>query len=132
MHELMHNRAIRFSLASSDVPPSIKGRFSAENKRAAPCRCPQSYSWFRCYRNPEMIGPDITPEDGVTRYEHDHTQGPACAIAAGAATIWRNYFVPVETPEGVQSGQTEAYQIDTLAALGAALSEILDTPVARL
>src|SRR3954453_14293692 len=55
MHELMHNRAIRFSLASSDVPPSIKGRFSAENKRAAPCRCPQSYSWFRCYRNPQFI-----------------------------------------------------------------------------
>ena len=19
-----------------------------------PCRCPQSYSWFRCYRNPEL------------------------------------------------------------------------------
>jgi len=30
---------------------------------------------------------------GVTRYQHDHTQGPACAIACGAATIYRNYFV---------------------------------------
>lgn len=38
----------------------------------------------------EMVSPDITPEDGVTRYQHDHTQGPACAIAAGAATIYRN------------------------------------------
>src|SRR5262245_50105635 len=43
----------------------------------------------------EMIGPDITPEDGVTRYAEDHTQGPACAIAAGAATLYRNYFAPV-------------------------------------
>lgn len=43
----------------------------------------------------EMTGPSVTPEDGVTRYEHDHTQGPACAIAAGAATIYRHYFVPV-------------------------------------
>lgn len=43
----------------------------------------------------EMTGPNVMPEDGVTRYQHDHTQGPACAIAAGAATIWRNYFAPV-------------------------------------
>lgn len=34
--------------------------------------------------------PEVTPENGVTIYEHDHTQGPACAIAAGAATIYRN------------------------------------------
>ena len=37
----------------------------------------------------EMTGPEITPEDGVTRYAHDRTQGPACAIAAGAATVYR-------------------------------------------
>ena len=37
----------------------------------------------------------MTPEDGVTRYKDDPTQGPACAIAAGAATIYRNYFVPI-------------------------------------
>ena len=43
----------------------------------------------------EMTGPSVSPEEGVTRYEHDRTQGPACAIAAGAATIYRNYFVPV-------------------------------------
>ncbi len=45
----------------------------------------------------EMVSPEITPEAGVTRYEHDRTQGPACAIAAGAATIYRNYFAPVDT-----------------------------------
>ena len=44
----------------------------------------------------ECTGPDANPpEQGVTRYQHDHTQGPACAIAAGAATIYRNYFAPV-------------------------------------
>lgn len=31
----------------------------------------------------EMVAPSVTPEDGVTRYEHDRTQGPACAMAAG-------------------------------------------------
>ena len=28
----------------------------------------------------EMGSPSMTPEDGVGIYEHDHTQGPACAI----------------------------------------------------
>lgn len=76
----------------------------------------------------EMSGPDVTPEDGVTRYEHDHTQGPACAIAAGAATIYRNYFVPV----GAQMGQTRERQLDCLSDLGAALSAALGKPVDEL
>ena len=66
----------------------------------------------------EMTGPSVTPEDGVTRYSSDHTQGPACAIAAGAATIYRNYFAPVDG----ESGQTRDRQIDALAGVGAALS----------
>jgi hypothetical protein len=48
----------------------------------------------------EMVSPAVTPEQGVTRYQHDHTQGPACAIAAGAATIYRNYFVPINGSYG--------------------------------
>lgn len=43
----------------------------------------------------EMISPNITPEDGIDRYENDLTQGPACAISAGAATIYRQYFLPL-------------------------------------
>jgi hypothetical protein len=43
----------------------------------------------------EMVSPNRVPEDGVGIYEYDGTQGPACAIAAGAGTIYRNYFVPV-------------------------------------
>jgi len=76
----------------------------------------------------EMVGPSVTPEDGVTRYQFDPTQGPACAIAAGAATIWRNYFAPI----GDQIGQTAARQLDGLADLGAELSARLDRPVAEL
>ncbi len=65
----------------------------------------------------EMTGPHVTPEDGVTRYAHDRTQGPACAIAAGAATIYRNYFVPVDG----EVGQTRHRQIDCLRDIGTAL-----------
>ena len=43
----------------------------------------------------EMVSPSVTPEHGVEIYENDHTQGPACAIACGAGTIYRNYFASV-------------------------------------
>ena len=76
----------------------------------------------------EMVSPDVTPEAGVGRYEHDKTQGPACAMAAGAATIYRNYFVPVRG----ESGQTRERQLDGLAAIGDALSLALNTPRATL
>ncbi|WP_262269575.1 hypothetical protein [Microvirga yunnanensis] len=66
----------------------------------------------------EMTGPGVTPEDGITRYQSDRTQGPACAMAAGAATIYRNYLAPV----GVGIGQTATRQIDALADLGDALA----------
>lgn len=75
-----------------------------------------------------MVGPDVTPEDGVARYEYDRTQGPACAMAAGAATIYRNYFAPV----GEQTGQTTKRQLDGLADIGAELSASLDRGVADL
>ena len=62
----------------------------------------------------EMAGPDLVPEDGVGIYERDFTQGPACAIAAGAGTIYRNYFASV----GDAVGQTADNQVDCLADLG--------------
>lgn len=65
----------------------------------------------------EMPSYDVTPEDGVSDYEYDRTQGPACARAAGAGTIYRNYFAPV----GEHIGQTREHQIDTLAGLRLAL-----------
>ncbi|MEP7116500.1 MAG: hypothetical protein ABI880_02890 [Acidobacteriota bacterium] len=74
----------------------------------------------------EMTGPSVTPEDGVARYAHDPTQGPACAVAAGAATIYRNYCVPVAQWPG-QRGQTASRQIDCLAGIGAALGNTSHT-----
>jgi hypothetical protein len=65
----------------------------------------------------EMVSFDVTPEQGVDRYEYYRTQGPACAIAAGAGTIYRNYFARVNGG----TGQTSTNQIDCLADVGAAL-----------
>ncbi|MFG0286604.1 MAG: hypothetical protein ACF8CQ_00420 [Rhodopirellula sp. JB044] len=65
----------------------------------------------------EMTSPGVTPEQGVGIYENDHTQGPACAIACGAGTIYRNYFADVDG----QIGQTAKKQIDCSADLGRSL-----------
>lgn len=75
----------------------------------------QVASQFNCL---EMISPAVTPEQGVGGYESDHTQGPACAMACGAGTIFRNYLVDLG---GGRLGQSAQAQLDGLDALGAAL-----------
>ena len=37
----------------------------------------QAASQFNCL---EMIEPSVTPDDGITIYCDDHTQGPICAM----------------------------------------------------
>lgn len=68
----------------------------------------------------EMISPQVTPEDGISGYELDQTQGPASAICTGAATAYRNYMVPVQG----KPGQSKDRQIDCIAALHQALLKI--------
>lgn len=65
----------------------------------------QVASQFNCL---EMNEPGARPEDGVTRYYSDATQGPACAISCPAGTVYRNYFVN-------GSGQAKGRQLDGLA-----------------
>lgn len=72
----------------------------------------QVASQFNCL---EMRSNEVTPERGIAIYETDKTQGPACSIACGAATLYRNYFAQLCTDSGdVQNGQTDANQINTL------------------
>ncbi len=70
----------------------------------------QVASQFNCL---EMAAPQIVPEDGVGIYQNDWTQGPACAICAGAGTIFRNYFVDVNG----RAGQTRGNQIDCMKGI---------------
>jgi hypothetical protein len=74
----------------------------------------QVASQFNCL---EFVGPHVVPEDGVSGYAHDPTQGPACSLAAAAATVYRNYFAPV----GDRVGQTADAQLNNLDALAAVL-----------
>jgi len=61
----------------------------------------QAASQFNCL---EMVGPSVTPENGVTEYFLDRTQGPICAITCPAATIVRNYFAGDKWGTGQAAG----------------------------
>ena len=78
----------------------------------------QAASQFNCL---EFVGPDVVPEDGVTGYSSDRTQGPACSIACGPATVYRNYFVRGNGLPAGQVGQSTGAMIDNLADLNRAL-----------
>jgi hypothetical protein len=68
----------------------------------------------------EMVSPSVTPEQGITIYENDPTQGPACAVACTAGTVYRNYFVELDS----QIGQTASKQVDCLSAIGETLGNV--------
>lgn len=76
----------------------------------------QVASQFNCL---EMVGPGVKPESGVSQYALDPTQGPACALACPAGTVFRNYFA---SPCGLLKGQAggDSHQLN-----GAALIEKL-------
>ena len=113
-----HPGRLRLSIVEGDV----RAMHGAPENRGALVQVASQFNML------EMVGPDVTPEDGVTGYRHDPTQGPACAMAAGAATIYRNYLVPVAG----SIGQTVDRQLDGLADLGNVLARRLRTPVSAL
>ena len=74
----------------------------------------QVASQFNCL---EFVSPRVVPEDGVTGYANDNTQGPACALAAAGAAVWRHLYAPV----GGQIGQSADRQINNLEGLQAVI-----------
>lgn len=76
----------------------------------------QVASQFNCL---EFSSPRALPEHGVENYKYDNTQGPACALACAAGTVYRNYFAPcVRSSDGqVQIGQSQDCQINNLDLL---------------
>ena len=41
----------------------------------------------------EMVGPGVSPREGIAFYCNDPTQGPKCALACPGGTVFRNYLV---------------------------------------
>jgi hypothetical protein len=82
----------------------------------------QVASQFNCL---EMASRSIRPSAGITIYSDDPTQGPACAMACPAGTVYRNYFVK-HGPTGVNEHGTfegqKTEQINNLAGVDALLN----------
>lgn len=112
------------ALGEIPVPPPGRVRFrevvaDVRDLHADPANAGAVFLVASQFNLLEMTGPEVMPEDGIARYAHDRTQGPVCAMACAAGTIWRNYLVPLE---GLR-GQNAWYQIDTMADMGRALGE---------
>ena len=81
----------------------------------------------------EFVHAGVTPEHGITGYLFDKTQGPACAMACAAGTLWRNYFVKVrpgteaEGSDSFQRGQTHHCQFNGLSDVAADLNAALES-----
>lgn len=44
----------------------------------------------------EMVSPNVSPDDGVGRYEHDRTQGPACGILQPNTPVDTSHGLPMK------------------------------------
>ena len=84
--ELVSLRSLRERVASGTRLP---GRLTVRNISGDVRRLHQSPEYAGAlfqvasqFNLLEMTSSHVRPEDGVTRYQHDPTQGPACAIAA--------------------------------------------------
>lgn len=82
----------------------------------------QVASQFNCL---EFTHPRAMPQDGVTQYSEDRTQGPACSVACGPATIFRNFYARMHA-EGrpKQYGQTADCMIDNLCDVSEVLGNV--------
>lgn len=98
----------------------IVGDVLAEHHRY-PLATFQAASQLNCL---EFPNPKTLPEHGITAYSTDRTQGPACALACPAGTLYRNYFLPVYNPsiDDYEIGQRESLQVNNLDALEVALN----------
>lgn len=54
-----------------------------------------------------MVSPRIEPKHGITGYANDMTQGPVCAMACPAATLFRNYFAGAKPGKGQDKNQLD-------------------------
>lgn len=118
--KLLLSGVLRVSHAFGDV--SVH-QAKPENKHATF----QVASQFNCLEFPSQR---CVPEDGVAGYESDRTQGPACSISAGPATVFRNYFVCLDANGVVvspgarrqaQEGQTASLQVNNLGDINSYL-----------
>lgn len=99
----LKNQPISDSLSRFSFDHIIQGDVLLEHAKY-PGAVFQAASQFNCL---EFSNGRVTPEIGVACYSYDHTQGPACALACAAGTVYRNYFVDVASLVGSKNHSTK-------------------------
>mmetsp|Transcript_124598 Transcript_124598/g.398974 ORF Transcript_124598/g.398974 Transcript_124598/m.398974 type:complete len:498 (+) Transcript_124598:107-1600(+) len=107
----------RSASASASAPPKLSFRHAAGagagDAQLEPGNAGavfQVFSLFNCLETT----PTSPPEEGVSRYAREATQGAVCAATCPAATVFRNYFVN-------GSGQAGGQQLDCLEGIAQVL-----------
>ena len=90
------------------TPTGVNALFEAEESAGALFL---AASQFNCL---EMTGPGVSPQRGIAIYASDPTQGPKCAMACPAATVYRNYLCDGGRGQGER-------QLDCLQDVGTVL-----------
>ncbi|KPA85480.1 hypothetical protein ABB37_01771 [Leptomonas pyrrhocoris] len=122
------------STAGSSIAPWVQCSHTVGESGALHLRFPNAFFQVASQFNSlEFVSPDVTPEDGVTHYVYDRTQGPACALACMAGTAYRNYLfhpalfntdVAQEAEVGEQQrGQQALHQLNLLDDLTTYLTQ---------
>ena len=62
----------------------------------------------------EFMSQTGNPENGVTNYAYDHTQGPACCLCTAPAIVYRNYYHPYQYDDTIVFGQKKDRQWNNL------------------
>jgi hypothetical protein len=68
----------------------------------------------------EMVNSKVTPQQGITNYIHDGTQGPECAMMCPFGTLYRNYFC---MPNASTSQQPEDKSVNNNPQIGISASK---------
>lgn len=84
----------------STLQPDVRRLHSSPSARNALFQVASQFNLL------EMPSPAVTPEHGVSSYVFDRTQGPACAIAAGAGRR-RSRRAPIRLVEDRRKEQRE-------------------------
>lgn len=69
------------------------------------------------YNALEFDNDSVTPEYGIARYAGDNTQGPDCALACAAGTLYRNYARIMPNDQKGQSADNQINYLDDLVEI---------------
>eukprot|EP01006_Ploeotia_vitrea_P026376 TRINITY_DN59361_c0_g1_i1.p1 TRINITY_DN59361_c0_g1~~TRINITY_DN59361_c0_g1_i1.p1 ORF type:complete len:396 (-),score=40.70 TRINITY_DN59361_c0_g1_i1:35-1084(-) len=82
-----------FNVIAGGMYGGNSGNVEVGSLQAKPENCGATFQVASNFNCLEFTSSWDSATHGITRYIHDHTQGPAASISAAPATTYRNYFL---------------------------------------